>query len=594
MVTGRVPFDGDTALSIAMRHKSETPKDPKEYNAQIPEDLNRMILKCLEKEKDKRCQSAGELRSELESIEKGVPTTDREIPKRKPITSKEITVTFGLRKLLVPALVFIGIVIAGLIIWQLLPQQESAPVQPENISIAILPFEDLSPEKKYEYLCDGIAETLINSLSPIKELKVPARTSAFSFKGKEQDIREIGQKLGVKNVLEGSVQVEGNKIRVTVRLSNAEDGFQLWSESYNRELEDIFSIQDDIAQTVVSTLKVQLLGEKKETIVKRHTESIEAYNLYLQGRFFWNKRTEDGMRRAIDKFEQALELEPNYALALVGISDCYNLLPIYGYSTPKEAFPKGKEAVMKALQIDYSLSEAHTSLAWIKFWYDWDWEGAEKEFKQAIELNPGYAAAHHWYSVYLYCMGRTDEAKKEIEIALELDPIQLMIKKDKSVIYRFNREYDKSIKNLLGIIDIEPNFPDFHMQLGWAYLLKAEYDKALNAFKKERIIQKGARIFFIDAWIGITYANMGKKEEARQLLNELIEFTKNEYIYPLVLATLSFDLGEDKLYKYWLDKVIEERDTSIAFSGKADPYFDYLRSDEAFIELLKKVNLLDE
>jgi serine/threonine protein kinase/tetratricopeptide (TPR) repeat protein len=592
MVTGRVPFEGDTALSIAMRHKGEAPKDPKEYNAQIPDDLSHVILKCLEKDKDSRFQSAGEIQSELGNIEKGIPTTDTVIPKRKTITSKEITVTFGLRKLLVPALIFFGVVIVGLIIWQVLPQKESEPVQSEKISIAILPFEDLTPEKKYEYLCDGIAETLINSLSPIKELKVPARTSAFSFRGKEQDIREIGQRLGVKNVLEGSVQVAGNMIRVTARLSNAEDGFQIWSDSYNRELDDIFSIQDDIAQTVVKTLKIKLFGDAKDTIVKRHTENIEAYNLYLQGRFFWNKRTEDGLKRAIEKFEQALGLDPNYALVLVGISDCYNLFPTYYYSSPKEAFPKAKEAVLKALQIDNSLAEAHTSLAWIKLIYDWDWEGAEKEFKQAIDLNPGYATAHQWYSAYLGCMGRTDEAKKEIEKALELDPISLVIKQDEATPYILNREYDKAIEIVLSVIEIEQNFPELHMYLGWAYFCKAEYDKALKEFKEERIIRKGADIFAIDVWIGITYANMGKKEEARQVLNELIELSKYEYVSPVDLAKLSFDLGEETLYKYWLDKAVEERDINIAWL-KVDPFYDNLRSDKAFIEFLKKVNLLD-
>jgi adenylate cyclase len=541
----------------------------------------------MEKDRERRYQSAEALLNDLQNIEDGHPLGTKIRPRRETFVAALIR-----KKLFMPAVVIVLAIITA-VIWHPWSKHAPAPPTSDSPSIAILSFEDLTPDKEYEYLCDGMAETLINSLSPVKELKVSARTSAFSFKGKEQDIREIGQKLGVKNVLEGSIQVAGNKIRVTARLSNAEDGFQLWSDSYNRELDDIFSIQDDIAQTVVSTLKIQLLGEAKGTIVKRHTENIEAYNLYLQGRFLWNKRTEDGLRRAIEIFEQALELDSDYALALVGISDCYNQFPYYGYSSPNDAFPKAKEAILKALEMDNMLSEAHTSLAYIKSWYDWDWEGAEKEFNQAIDLNPGYASAHHWYSSYLSFMGRTDEAKKEIEKALELDPISLAIKRDESYPYFYNREYEKAIEILLNVIEIDPNYPWAHGLVGHVYLCKAKYDKALKEYKEERIIRMGADIFGIDAWIGITYANMGKKEEARQLLNELIELSKHEFISPVLLARLSFDLGENTLYKYWLDKVVEEKDIEITWLITS-PVHDNLRSDEAVIELLKKVNLLDK
>ncbi|MBA7667552.1 hypothetical protein ES703_75646 [subsurface metagenome] len=388
-----------------MKHKSEEPKDPKELNTQLPEDLNLVILRCLEKDKEKRYQSAGEVRTELTRIEKGIPTTEMEIPKRKPITSKEITVTFGLKKLFIPALIIITLAIAIVITWSLLPKKEQVPISSAKHSIAVLPFVDLSPAKDHEYLCDGIAETLINALSGIKDLHIPARTSAFSFKAKDMDIREIGQKLNVETLLEGSVQVAGDRLRISARLSNVDDGYQLWSESYERGLDDVFAVQDDIAQKIVKALKIELLDEKETQIVIRYTENTEAYQLYLKGRYFWNNRTEDGFTKAIDYLEQAIEKDPSYALAYAGLADCYNTLGNYGYLMPKEAYPKAKEAAQKALSIDNMLAEAHTSLAFALMAYDWDWEGAEREFKKAIELNPGYATGHQWYAIYLIGRG---------------------------------------------------------------------------------------------------------------------------------------------------------------------------------------------
>jgi len=377
-----------------------------------------------------------------------------------------------------------------------------------------------------------------------------------------------------------------------VELINVDDNNIIWSDKYERDEGDIFDLQDEVTLSIVDKLKVNLFGEERAALVKRYTENVEAYNLYLNGRFFWNKRSEEGLRKAIEKFELALKLDPNYSLALVGISDCYNLFPIYAYSSPKEAFPKAKEAVLKALQIDNSLAEAHTSLAWIKLNYDWDWKGAEKEFKQAIDLNPGYATAHHWYSVYLVWMGRTDEAIKEIEIALKLDPVSLVIKKDESGPYYFSRQYDKAIEILQNTIEMDPNFPGPHAELGHVYLSRSMYKKALKAYKEEKNIMKDWN-GEVEAAIGTTYVKMGMKDEALQVLDDLIEHSKHEYVPPLNLALLYFNLGEKILYQNSLDKAFEERDFWIVILKKS-PFFENLRSDKACIDLLKKVNLLEE
>jgi serine/threonine protein kinase/Tfp pilus assembly protein PilF len=589
MVTGRVPFEGDTALSIAMKHKSEIAKNPREYNAQIPDDLTKLILKCLEKEKDKRYQSAGELYSELNNIEKWIPTMDRVISKRNPITSKEITVTFRLRKLLLPALILIGIVIVGFTIWQVLPYQESKSAHPEKISVAILPFKDLSPEREYQYLCDGIAETLINSLNPIKELKVPALTSALSFKDENLDIRDIGEKLGVKNVLEGSVQVQGNRVRITTRLSNAEDGFQLWSESYNRGLEDTFAVQDDIAQSVVRVLQIQLLGNNKNVVTKRHSDNIEAYTLYLQGRHFLKSKTEENIRRAIEKFEQALKLDNNYALAYVGISQCYFNLKFYSSSSPKEIMPRAKQAALNALRLDNNLADAHASLARVKEAYDWDWKGAEEGFRKAIELNPGSAYAHERYSVFLSWLGRIDEAIEEMEKALELDPVSMILNGYKLYPYFFSSQFDKAIEVILEGIEIDPERPGLYTYLGEIFLCKSMYDEALVEFEKDKIIRPNADV---EAFIGITYAALGRTDEARKTLDELIERSKYEYIRAVLLAKLSYDLGEMTLYRSYLDKIIEQKESVLWL--KINPLFNELGSDESWLDFLRKANLLEE
>jgi TolB-like protein/Tfp pilus assembly protein PilF len=580
MVTGRVPFEGETPLGIAMKHKSEMPKDPREINAQVPEDLSHLILRCMEKDKEKRYQSAGGVRSELENIEKGIPTTERVVPKRKPITSREITVTFGLKKFFIPALLFIVLIIIGVIIWQLLPQKDAPPISPIKPSIAVLPFTDLSPQKDQEYFCYGLAESLINALSKVKDLRVPAMTSTVSFKGEERDMREIGEELNVNTVLRGSVQKAGNRLRITAQLINVADESLLWSEQYNREFNDLFSIQDEISFAIVDKLKVNLLGEERAGLIKRYTENIEAFNLYLKGRYFWNKRTEEGLKKAIEYFEEALEVDPDYALAYAGLADSYVLLPYYSSFPPKEAYLRAKESALKAVEIDNTLAEAHTSLAEVKTILGWDWEEAEIEFRRAVELNPGYAIGHHWFSNYLLYMGRFDEALNEIKIALNLDPLSLIINRDLGELFFYSRQYDKAIEQYQKTIEINPDFIYTHLNLGVAYLQKSLYDEALAEFQREP-----SKI-----WIGIAYALMGKKNEAKQVLNELKEQSKQTYVSPYLLAMLHFSLGENDRGFEMLNIAYEEHNSWLIYLY-VEPLFDSVRSDPRFAELLKKIGL---
>jgi serine/threonine protein kinase/Tfp pilus assembly protein PilF len=588
MVTGRVPFEGDTALSIAMRHKGEAPKNPKEYNAQVPDDLGNLILKCLEKDKDSRFQSAGEIQSELENIEKDIPTTDRAIPKRKPLTSKEITVTFGLKKAILPTLLFIAIVIIGVVIWQLLPEKEVVPSEQVKSSIAVLPFQDLSPEKNQEYFCDGLADELINRLTKVDSLRVPARTSVFSFKGKGLDIREIAKQLEVDNVLEGSVRKSGKKIRITVQLIDAANNSPIWSEKYERNEEDIFTLQDDISLAIVDNLKIELLGDEKAKLVKRNTENLNAYNNYLKGQYFWNKRTEQNLRKAIEFFKNAIEHDPKFPNAYIGLAQAFTVLPDYSPVPPKDYYQKAREAVLKAIDIDGNLVEAYATLAMIKSDL-WDWEGAEEEFKKAIRINPNCSHARHWYAMTLMYLARFDEALHEIKKAHELDPLSLVINRNIGNISFYDQNYDQAREQLKKVLEMDPNFSYTHSILGRINLQNSKYEEALDELLKERNIL-GDKNTLTEVAIGNTYVMMGKKNKAQELLDYLLEKQKKEYIPPTCLAGLYFALDNKNLGFLWLDKAYKEHDNWLSYL-KIDHAYDRIKSDSRYVTLLKKMDL---
>ncbi len=587
MVTGRVPFEGDTPFTIGVKHKSEIPRNPKEFNAQIPEELNRLILKCLEKDKEKRYQSAEDLHAELSGIEKGIPAVERVVPKRKPFTSKEITVTFGMKKVLLPALGVAFLVIAAVVIWQIFHKKE-APVASAKKSIAVLPFVDLSQTKTNEYLCDGISETLINALTNIEGLWVPAQTSAFSFKGKTQDIREIGQKLGVENVLEGSVQVAGDNLRVTARISNAQDGRQVWSEIYNRKMADMFAIQDDIAKAIVTELEIKLLGEKSESLIKNYTENLEAYNLYLQGRYFWNKRGREDLYKSIEYFEKSLEKDPDFVLAYAGLADSYSVLGSNSFILAGEVYPRAREFALKALELDNRLAEAHATLASVMSDYDWDWAGSEEEYKLAIQLNPGYGHAHHYYAFLLSTLGRHEEAIEEIKKARDLDPLAPRITANVGFFLYIARKYDQALEELKKAIELYPEHGANYSFAAWVYTALGRYEEALASLQRYGEIT-GEEPFGIIA-SAYVYAKWGKREEAERLLQKIREESEKTYTSPTLISFIYGALGDYDRAFSWLEKAYSERDGWLCLI-KVSPWSDPLRSDPRFKALLRRMNL---
>ena len=589
MVAGRVPFEADTPFAVGIKHKGEIPRDPRELNSQIPEELSRLILKCLEKDKEKRCQNAAEIRSALSGIEKGVPAAERILPKRKPFTSKEVTVTFGLKKVLRPVLGLVFLVTAAVIIWQFFLKKEPPPIPPAKKSIAVLPFVDLSQAKDHEYLCDGISETLINSLTNIEGLWVPARTSSFFFKGKTQDIQEIGQKLEVENVLEGSVQVSGDDLRVTARISSVTDGRQVWSEIYNRKMEGVFAIQDDIAQAIVKALKIKLLSEEEAPLVKNYTENLEAYSLYLQGRSLWNKRGEESLTKSIEYFEKAIVIDPAYALAYAGLADAYSILGNNSIWPPEKAYPKAKEAALKALEIDNKLAEAHCSLAAILMDYDWDFIGSEKEFKLAVELNPGYANAHHWYAFLLSSLGRHEEAIAEIKTARNLDPLSPRISANVGLLLCFARRYEQALEELKRALEVDPSHGAIYGYIGNASEALGKYEEAIQSYLRAIEIGKGSKDDSDN--LACCYALMGKREEARKILNNMIEQSRQTYVSPELIAEIYAALGEKDQVFTWLEKAFQERDVGLITYLNGRQRFDPVRSDPRFRALLKKIGL---
>jgi serine/threonine protein kinase/tetratricopeptide (TPR) repeat protein len=544
MITGKLPFHGEYEQAIVYSILNEEAQPLTHLRPGLPVELERISSRALTKNPDARYQKATDILLDLRSFKNEFGT----------VISRE---------------------------WSSL--QKPLP------SIAVLPFANMSADKEQEYFCDGMAEEIINALTHVEGLRVAARTSAFSFKDKAIDIREIGKKLNVETLLEGSVKKAGNRVRITTQLINVTDGYHLWSEKYDREVKDVFAIQDEISLAIVDKLKVRLLGKQKAKIIKRHTEAIDAYNLYLKGRYFWNKRTEESLRKAVGFFEQAIEKDPDYALAYTGLADSYILLTEYSILSPKDAFPKAKASILKALEIDETLAEAHTSLAFIKTLNDWDWAGAEKEFKQSIEFNPGYATARQWYAEYLTITRRHAEAIAEFKRAQKLDPLSLIINVAWAItLFSGTRQYEQVIEKCQQVLEMDPNFASALNILGMVYREKKMYHQSIQAFQKAiKSDESNTRVM---AGLGHAYAVSGKRSKAQKVLQELEKLSKRKYVPPYNIAIIYLGLGEENLTFEYLEKAYQDRSVGLPWLN-ADPIYDSLRSNPRFISLLKRIGL---
>ncbi len=455
-------------------------------------------------------------------------------------------------------------------------------------SVAVLPFVNASTVSDTEYLSDGITETLIGQLSQIPRLKVMARSTVFRYKGSNIDPQKVGHDLNVRAVLTGRVLQRGETLTISIELMDVRDGSQLWGKQYNRKLADTLAVQEDIAREVADKLRLRLAGVEEKRLTAHATENAEAYQLYLKGRYYWNKRTPDGIQKAIESFQQAIEKDPSYALAYAGLADCYhvpaNPLP------PRERMPLAKAAALKALQLDDTLVEAHTTLARVLFVYDWDWPAAEKEFKRAIELNPRYAPAHQWYGGYLSAIGRFREADAEKKRALELEPLSLIVNFEVGLALYSSRNYDQAIDQFQKTLELDANFPPPHTFLAAAYEQKGMFEEAITAFQRAMSVTQSPAKTLAMAGLGHVYAVSGRKTEARKILAELQRLSEHSYVQATDVALVYAGLGDKDKAFAWLDKAYEEH--SFALSNlKVEPRFDLLRSDPRFADLLRRIGL---
>ncbi|PYI61106.1 MAG: hypothetical protein DMC59_01220 [Verrucomicrobia bacterium] len=456
-------------------------------------------------------------------------------------------------------------------------------------SIAVLPFENASTDPNTEYLSEGISEALINSLTELQQLRVIARSTAFQYKGKDVDPRRVGRELQVAVVLTGKVRQMQDALSVQVDLVDASTGAQLWGSVYDRKIADLVAVKQAIAQEVTAKLKLKLSSEEQHRLIKRDSINPEAYQFYLRGRYFWNKRTPDGIKQAIEQFQQGIERDPNFALGHVGLADSYIGLTFYDFAAPHETMPKAKESAIKALALDNTVAEAHASLAHVLMNYDWNWSEAEKEFKRSIELKPDYATAHQWYAIhFLTATGRLEEAVQEMKKALELEPASLVMNTFMGATLYYAGRYDEAIDQCRRTIEMDPNFAVAHWHLGLAYEQEQVFDAAIEEFQKAVSLSGGSPL--MKAALGHAYAKSQKKHEANKILDELNELSKQQYVSPYEVATICVALGNDEEAFQLLGKAYTEHSFHLVYLN-VWPEFKSVSSDSRFQGLVQRVGL---
>jgi TolB-like protein/Tfp pilus assembly protein PilF/class 3 adenylate cyclase len=478
--------------------------------------------------------------------------------------------------------------IAGLLLWALRKPttSEAASTIPEK-SIAVLPFESLSADQSNAYFSEGVQDEILTRLAKVADLKVISRTSTQHFKSAPDNLPQIAKQLGVSHILEGSVQKVADQVRVNVQLINAINDAHLWAETYDRKLTDIFTVESDIAKTIADTLQAKLSGSEKTEISKKPTENSEAYELYLKGRFFWNKRTGEDLKTAADYFQQAISIDPQYAGAYAGLAETYAVIPLFAAGTPQEYFPKAIAAAQRAIQLDGGSAEAHTALGLLLCFSDANFVDAEKEFKRAIAINPNYATAHHWYgNALLVALGRFDEAISENQRAVELDPLSLIINADLGGTLMVARRYDKAIAQLQRTLALDDRFGYTHWNLGEALYLKGDTSGAIAEYEKARSLDNDPQILGL---LGRAYADNGQKDKAMELLRQLENRPKEQFVRGYIAALIYVGLGDKAKAIDCLEREYLNHNNIDSAWIRVDPMLDPLHGDARFEALVEKI-----
>ena len=466
------------------------------------------------------------------------------------------------------------------------PNKQSGLGQLPGKSLAVLPFANLSGNPENAYFAAGIQDEIITRLAKIGELKVVSCLTTQRFKSSPDDVPAIAKQLGVANVLQGSVQRTADAVRVNVQLVKGETDTHLWAETFDRKLTDIFAVESDIAKTIAEKLQGKLTGSEERAISSKPTADLEAHELYLKGRYLWNRRTAQNLQKALNYFQEAVDKDPNFALAYSGIADTCALFSVYGAGAPQEYLPRAKAAAEKALALDDSLAEAHASMGLVFYSY---FEGAQsaKEFERAIQLNPNYATAHHWYGrLTLVMLGQLDHAIAEVKRAYELDPVSSIIHADLGGVNFMTRRYDEAMKQLRSTVEMDPQFYFAHRYLGLTLELKGDIDGAIAEYKTALELNDDPSGL---AFIAHADMNIGREAEAREILARLTEDAKRRYVQPYAFAILHLALGEKDQALHWLEKAVQERGATYCNFIKVDPYLDPLRGDSRFEALVQKV-----
>jgi eukaryotic-like serine/threonine-protein kinase len=546
MIAGRPAFGRATLADTAAAIVGEEPAPLGELISDLPSDLEVVARRCLTKDPRQRFQSAADLALVLGAMLSGAGSSR--------------------------------------------PGRRRTRARGRSKSLAVLPFTNASGDPDAEYLSDGITESVINSLSGLRSLRVVTRSAAFRYKASAADPQQAGRELDVRAVLTGRVLLRGDMLVIAVELVDVANGWQLWGAHYSRKLADVFAVQEDIAQEISAKLELRLTGEEKSRLGRRQTENLDAYQAYLRGRYAWARRTEEAFRKAIEHFQQAIEHDPSYAPAYAGLADAYAVsgMAEYGIQPPSAVMPRARAAAARALELDPSRADAQTCLAHVQAFYDWDWEGAERDFQRAIELNPDYAWAHHWYALLLAALSRHDEAIAAERRAQALEPLAPVINKNVGTILHLARRYDAALEQYRRALDVDGDFPRTHFFRALTWQQTGSFPDAVTAL--ERAMQIAGRNSVMLATLGSTCALAGRRDEAMAILDTLEQRARAQYVPAFTFALVAIGLAEADRAFGWLERALEERSSWLAFLN-VDPIFDPLRGDARFAGLVARVGL---
>ncbi len=571
MSAGELPFRGQTGFEVCGAILNQPPATLPE---RVPPALQAVIGRCLAKAPGERYQRAEEVRAALETLQSGGRAAAPLLTRRRLVAAAGAL-----------ALILLAVLAVGL--WRTARGPAGKPYD----SIAILPFVNASggapagPDS--EYLSDGIADNLISSLSRLPGVRVISRSATFRYKGKNAEPRTVGRELNVQAVLLGRLLQRGDSLTISVELVDARDNRHLWGEHYRRSLAELQAVEQEIGQEIAGALRLRLTGEQTRGLARQYTPDSGAYQDYLRGRYFWNKRTGEGLKTAIGYFDKAIARDPAFPLAYSGLADAHVLMDLYAGTRPRESYPRAKAAALQALRIDDALAEAYATLGRVKHSYEWDWRGAERDFRRSLQLKPAYATAHLWYGIYLQRMRRTEEALEEMKRAEDLDPISPIIPTLRGDLLGWDRRYDEAIDHFRRALAMDPSFGTAHFSLGRVFAYKSMHSEAMAEIQTAIKLQGHPETLATLAW---AHAVSGNRKAALQVLDNLLEHSRQGYFPPVLIGVVYTGLGDHQRALEWLRKGFDERDPSLGWLH-LHPALDPLRSDPRFAELLRRMNL---